>query len=280
LSLILSDIVGDPLEMIASGPTVPQLTSPQQCIDILHKYDITKQIPDSVLTYLIRLKEAANPPPEVQTQHIINLLVGNNKIATKSAYETATRLGYLTKVWSCEITGEARTIGNLYAYLLRFLVLRETYPMNLEGSISPKLINQFSTTIKDFVRTIPPVCILGGGEPVVHVKGNGTGGRNQELILSTLISLAALDKQTIDNLPDFLIASIGTDGQDGPTDYAGAYIDKATLMLYRESGLHAISYLDNNDSTTFFQLLNNGKNLIYSSPTGTNVMDLHVILVK
>ncbi|XP_065916711.1 glycerate kinase-like isoform X2 [Dysidea avara] len=281
LSLILSDIIGDPLEVIASGPTVLQHTYPQQCIDILHKYDITNLISDSVLTYLTRLKEITIPPTTSQRHHIINLLVGNNKIATKVADETATSLGYLTKVWSCGITGEAKSIGEVYAQSLYHLVFQEAYLMNTGDSVSPKLLNQFSKTMQDFTRTTTtPICILGGGEPVVHVKGTGKGGRNQELVLSALISLSLLDKARIDRLPDFLIASVGTDGQDGPTEYAGAYIDKSTLLHYIECGLHANSYLDNNDSTIFFELLNNGKNLIHIGPTGTNVMDLHIVIVK
>jgi len=266
--------------MIASGPTVPQYTSPQQCINIVQKYDITNLIPDSVLAYLTMAKEIAIPPPKVQSHHIINLLIGSNKIATKAAHETATSLGYLTKVWSCGISGEAKSIGQLYACSLCSLVLQEAYLLNMVGSVSPKLLNQFNKTMKDFTLTTTPFCILGGGEPIVHVTGTGKGGRNQELVLSALVSLSSLDRASIDKLPDFLIASIGTDGQDGPTEYTGAYIDKTTLLHYIECGLHANSYLDNNDSTTFFQFLNNGKNLIHTGPTGTNVMDIHIVMVK
>jgi len=280
LSLILSDIIDDPLEVIASGPTVPQYTSPQQCVNIIQKYDINNLIPDSVLTYLTRVKEIANPPSQVQSHHIINFLVGNNKVATKAACETATSLGYITKVWSCGISGEAKSIGELYAHSLYSLIFQEAYLLDTVDRISPKLLNQFNTTMKDITHTETPFCILGGGETVVHVTGTGKGGRNQELVLSALVSLSTLDKANINRLPDFLIASVGTDGQDGPTEYTGAYIDKTTLLHYIESGLHANSYLNNNDSTTFFQFLNNGKNLIQTGPTGTNVMDIHIVIVK
>ena len=209
----------------------------------------------------------------------MNFLVGNNKFATRAAHETATSLGYITKVWSCGISGEAKSIGELYAHSLYSLIFQEAL-LDTVGSVSPKLLNQFNTTMKDITLTETPFCILGGGETVVHVTGTGKGGRNQELVLSALVSLSSLDKASVKKLPDFLIASVGTDGQDGPTEYTGAYIDKTTLLHYIESGLHANSYLINNDSTTFFQFLNNGKNLIQTGPTGTNVMDIHIVIVK
>jgi len=280
VSLILSDIIGDPLEVIASGPTVVQHVSPQHCIEILNKYDITKLIPDSVLTYLTKLAEEKHDLliGDSPTNHIVNLLVGNNSIATKEACEVASSLGYLTKMWSCGIIGEARAIGKLYSSFISGLGLQEAYTKD-DSLLSHQLTKQFFKTIQDVTTTKRPLCLIGSGEPVVNVKGNGKGGRNQELILSSLLWLSKLDKEIIYNLPDFLIASIGTDGQDGPTDYAGAYVHKPTVLQYLETDLDAASYLDNNDSNTFFQLLNDSKNLIHTGPTGTNVMDIHIILI-
>ena len=268
------------MEVIASGPTVVQDVSPRHCIEILDKYDITKLIPESVLTYLTKLTEEKNIflKAERSTDHIVNLLVGNNSIATKSACEVAASLGYSIKMWSCGIEGEARHIGKLYSSFIPDLGLQETHTKDDTLFLQP-LTKQFFETVQDITNMKRPLCLIGGGEPTVNVTGNGKGGRNQEMILSSLLWLSKLGKEAVYQLPDFLIASVGTDGQDGPTDYAGAYIDKATVLHYLETDLDAASYLDNNDSNTFFQCLNDGRNLIYTGPTGTNVMDIHIILI-
>ena len=266
--------------MIASGPTVIQPVCPQHCIEILNKYEITKLIPHSVLAYLTKLSKeehvllnTAGP-----TDHIFNFMVGNNSVATKSACEVAGNLGYLTDMWSCGIKGEARDVGRLYSCYISDLGLglRGAHTKNDPLFFSLPLTKQFYKTVQAVKR---PLCLIGSGEPTVNAKGNGKGGRNQELILSSLLWLSKLDKEAIYQLPDFLIASVGTDGQDGPTNHAGAYVDKATLLQYLETDLDAATYLDNNDSNTFFKLLNNGKNLIHTGPTGTNVMDIHIILI-
>ena len=268
--------------MIASGPTVIQPVSPQHCIEILNKYDVTKLIPHSVLAYLTKLTKeehvflnTANP-----MDHIFNFLVGNNSVATKSACEVAVKLGYLTNMWSCGIKGEARDVGRLYSCYISDLGFGLRGPHTKDDTLffSQPLIKQFYKTVQDINTVKRPFCLIGSGEPTVNVKGNGKGGRNQELILSSLLWLSKLGKEVIYQLPDFLIASVGTDGQDGPTNQAGAYVNKATVLQYLETDLDAAIYLDNNDSSTFFQLLN-GKNLIRTGLTGTNVMDIHIILI-
>lgn len=266
--------------MIASGPTVVQDVSPQCCIKILDKYNITQLIPDSVLAHLTKLTEEKNIFLNTgrPTDHIVNLLVGNNSIATKSACQAAANLGYLTKIWSCGISGEARQIGKLYSCYISDLGLQETHTKDDTLFLQP-LTKQFFETVQDFPTVKRPLCLIGSGEPTVSVKGSGKGGRNQELILSSLFGLSKLDREAVHQLPDFLIASVGTDGQDGPTDHAGAYVDKATVLQYLETDLDAASYLDNNDSNTFFQLFNDSRNLIHTGPTGTNVMDIHIILI-
>lgn len=280
VSLILSDIIGDPLEVIASGPTVVQDVSPQRCIEILDKYDVTKLIPDSVLAFLAKLTEedinflATSRP----TDHVINLLVGNNVTATKTACEVAANLGYLTKMWSCRIEGEARHVGKLYSCYISGVWLQETHTAD-DTSFLQSLRKDFFKTVEDVSTVKRPFCLIGSGEPTVNVKGNGKGGRNQELILSSLLWLSKLGPEAVNQLPDFLIASVGTDGQDGPTDYAGAYVDKATVLKYLDTDLNAESYLDDNDSSTFFQHLNNSRNLIRTGSTGTNVMDIHIVLM-
>ena len=271
--------------MIASGPTVIQSVSLQHCMEILNKYDVTKLLPDSVLAYLTKLTReeldflGTNDSHDTR-DHIFNFLVGDNSVATKSACEVATKLGYLTDVWSCGIQGEAKDVGRLYSCYISDLTLQETQAKDDTLNFSVPLAEQFYKAVQDINTVKRPFCLIGSGEPTVNVKGNGKGGRNQELILSSLLWLSKLGKEVICHLPEFLIASVGTDGQDGPTDYAGAYVDKTTILQHLETGLDATAYLDNNDSSTFFQLLNNGKNLIHTGPTGTNVMDIHVIMIK
>ena len=233
-----------------------------------------------MIAYLTKLTEEKNIFLKTgrPTDHIVNLLVGNNSIATKSACEVAASLGYSTKMWSCGIIGEARHIGKMYSSYISDLGLRETHTKD-DTLLSQPLAKQFFETAQDLAIMKRPFCLIGGGEPTVNVTGSGKGGRNQELSLSSLLWLSKLGKEAICRLPDFLIASVGTDGQDGPTDYAGAYVDKATVLRYLETDLDAASYLDNNDSSTFFQCFNDGRNLIRTGPTGTNVMDIHIMLI-
>lgn len=269
--------------MIASGPTVIQPVFPQHCVKILSKYEISKLIPHSVLAYLTKLNKEEhallNTPGPMD--HIFNFMVGNNSVATKSACGVAGNLGYLTTMWSCGIKGEAKDVGRLYScYVSDIGVgLQGAYTKDDPLFFSLPLTKQFYKTVQDITTVKRPLCLIGSGEPTVHVKGNGKGGRNQELILSSLLWLSKLGKEVIYQLPDFLIASIDTDGQDGPTDHAGAYVNKAIVLQYLETDLDAATYLDNNDSNTFFKLLNDGKNLIHTGLTGTNVMDIHIILI-
>ena len=269
--------------MIASGPTVIQPVSPQHCIEILNKYEITKLIPHSVLAYLTKLSKEEHVflNTAAPTDHIFNFMVGNNSVATTSACKVAGNLGYLTNMWSCGVQGEARDVGKLYSRCISDIGfgLRGAYTKDDPLFLSQPLTKQFYKTVQDITTVKKPFCLIGSGEPTVNVKGNGIGGRNQELILSSLLWLSKLGKEVIYQLPDFLIASVGTDGQDGPTDHAGAYVNKATVLQYLETDLDAANYLDNNDSNTFFKLLNNGKNLIHTGPTGTNVMDIHIMLI-
>ena len=268
--------------MIASGPTVIQSVSSQHCMEILTKYDVTKLIPASVLAYLTKVtkEECVFLNTDDTRDRIFNLLVGDNIVATKAACEVAAKLGYFTDVWSCGIQGEARDVGRLYSCYISDLGLQQTHTKDDTLIFSLPLAEQFYKAVQDIDTVKRPFCLIGSGEPTVNVKGSGKGGRNQELVLSSLLWLSKLGREALCHLPEFLIASVGTDGQDGPTDYAGAYVDKTTILQHLKTDLDAAAYLDNNDSSTFFKLLNDGKNLIQTGPTGTNVMDIHIIIIK
>jgi glycerate 2-kinase len=248
VALILSDVVGDPLDAIASGPTVPDPTTYEDCARILSKYELWGKIPPSVAAHIREgmegkkeetLKEGA--PAFVG---VYNLVVGNNLLAMQAAQKAAQALGYRTLLLSSLVEGETREVAKVHAAIAKEVLL--------SGNPIP-----------------PPACILTGGETTVTLKGKGKGGRNQEFALAAALEIAGWE--------EVLMMSAGTDGTDGPTDAAGAFADGKTLSRARTMGLDAWSYLKENDSYHFFERLGD---LIISGPTGTNVMDLRILLVK
>ncbi len=247
VSLILSDVVGDDLDVIASGPTVPDPSTFQDCNDILSKYDIADKLPKAVHRYLVRgmegkIKETPKPghPVYDKTDHFI---IGNNIQALKSAKKHAESLGYNTLMLTSLLTGETRDAAHFQAAIIREMT-QTGYPVS------------------------PPACLLSGGETTVTLKGNGKGGRNQEFVLASALAL--------ENLAPVVCLSAGTDGIDGPTDAAGAIMDSATLTRADKNGMSAAAYLENNDSYHFFQELGD---LYVTGPTRTNVMDIRITLV-
>jgi len=247
VTLILSDVVGDPLDVIASGPTVGDPTTFTDALDILNRYSLKNKVPETVLNYLKmgadgRYKETPKPgDPELNG--VFNVLVGTNSIAVNAARKKAMFLGYNTSVLSTTITGETRDAAASHAAVARE-ILAGNHP------------------------TPPPACVLSGGETTVTIRGKGKGGRNQEFALAAAIG--------IKGLPDAAILSGGTDGTDGPTDAAGAVADGTTVMRADAAGMDPRAYLDNNDAYPFFEKLGD---LLVTGPTLTNVMDLRVILV-
>lgn len=245
--LILSDVIGDRLNVIASGPTVPDNSTFKDAIDILKKYSIWNNTPRPVINYLLKgLKgEIAETPKPANPafRRINNIIIGNNKAAVSAAEKKAKELGYHTMVLSTFVEGEAREIGKLF------------------GAIA-KEIAEFERPIKR------KACIIAGGETTVTVKGKGKGGRAQEFALSAALM--------INGLKDAAIVGVGTDGTDGPTDAAGAIADGTTVKRANEKGLDVKMYLENNDSYSFFKKLND---LIITGPTNTNVNDLYMAFV-
>lgn len=241
VSLILSDVIGDSLEMIASGPTVLDNSGKITAIDILKKYELIEKISPKIMQKLQKhILDDKEYIPQVS-----NFIIGNNLRALRAAENEANAQGYQTLILSDRIEGESREVSKM-----------------LSGVI--KSIQQNGLPLA------PPVCILLGGETTVTLKGMGKGGRNQEAVLAMLLAIKEIKKP-------FYFCSIGTDGSDGPTDAAGAWIDYESYKKAKKMNLNAEEYLKNNDSYHFFNKLGQ---LIKTGPTRTNVMDLMFILIE
>ncbi len=248
LSLILSDIVGDPVDAIASGPTAPDATTFRDCMDILKRYEIVKQTPKAIFAFIKRgMKGAIAETPKKGDQAFLrthNVIVGNNLKSLKAASQKATQLGYNTLILSSMIEGETRDAAQFHAFVGKE-ILRSCNPVS------------------------SPACIISGGETTVTIRGSGLGGRNQEFALASAIEIDAL-KNTV-------VLSAGSDGTDGPTDAAGAFSDSSTVKRAKKKKMNPFAYLENNDSYHFFKKLDD---LIVTGPTNTNVMDIRIMLVE
>jgi hydroxypyruvate reductase len=247
ISLVLSDVIGDDLDSIASGPTVPDHTTFEDCLKILDKYQIIQRIPPAAAELLQKgaggeIQETPKPGDPVfeRTQ---NLIIGSNILAVEAAEKAAKKMGYNTLILSTFIEGETRDVARVHAAIAR----------EIRSTGNP--INR-------------PACVLSGGETTVTIRGQGKGGRNQEFVLA-----AAME---IEGLTDVVVLSAGTDGTDGPTDAAGAVAEGATVARARESGMDPGQHLRKNDSYPLFKALDD---LVITGPTYTNVMDLRVVLV-
>jgi glycerate-2-kinase len=246
ITLALSDVIGDDLSVIASGPTNPDNSTFDDALNIFKKYDIEGEIPLSIIKHLQNgasgiIPETPKPADKV-FEGVHNLVIGNNRLALNTARDTAESLGYNTLVLTSMLQGEAKEIAQVLAAIIRE-------------------IQETDTPIKK------PACFLLGGEPTVQIIADGKGGRNQELCLA--LALTDIKKP-------FLFTSCGTDGTDGPTDAAGAVISHETLEKAETKGFHARDYLLNNDAYNFFDPLGL---LIKTGPTGTNVMDILFALI-
>ncbi len=248
VSLILSDVVGDPLDTIASGPTAPDTTTFSNAISILKKYNLRKSFVSKNIWKRLEvglrgeIPDTPKPGDKVFDK-TYNVIIGNNRSVALAAYRKAKKLGFNTLLLSSMVEGEARHVGKLYAAITKE-ILYANNPIS------------------------KPAVVIAGGETTVTVTGLGKGGRNQELVLSASLK--------IEGLRGAVTASIGTDGIDGPTDAAGAIADGQTTKRGYEKGLEARDFLKNNDSYGFFSRLDD---LIFTGPTGTNVNDLAVMVV-
>jgi glycerate 2-kinase len=247
VNLMLSDVVGDDPQTIASGPFVPDQSTFGQVMDIISRYSVADELPAKVVQTIRegmagRIPETPKPADEIFNR-VTNVIVGSNVLSLLAGKAKAEELGYRTLILSSTVVGNTTEAARFHAALAR--EIRAT------GNPVPA-----------------PACLLSGGETTVRILGNGKGGRNQEFALSVV--------RDASEIPGCLFASVGTDGTDGPTDAAGAIVDSLTLVRSREKGLDPEVFLRNNDSYSFFCELGD---LLVTRPTRTNVMDVRLVLV-
>lgn len=247
ITLILSDVIGDIIDIIGSGPTVHDNSTYSDCMEIFKNYDLTEDIPASIIRQMERginreIEETPSADDPIFSWYQ-NIIIGGNILTLKASLEKANSLGYNALILSSFIEGETADVAKVHAAIAKEII----------SSGSP---------------LSPPACVISGGETTVTIHGEGKGGRNQEFVLAAAIE--------IDGLNNVVILSGGTDGTDGPTDAAGAIADGSTAGKAKKMGLDPYNYLRNNDSYHFFQKT---KDLLITGPTNTNVMDLRVVLV-
>ncbi|MHB1295858.1 MAG: glycerate kinase type-2 family protein [Anaerolineae bacterium] len=247
VSLILSDVVGNPLDAIASGPTVPDSTTFADAWEVLQRYDLVDQAPAAVVDHLRRgvagkIADTPKPgdPALARTQ---NLIIAGNDIAARAAEQAARANGLHALVLSTYIEGEAREVAKVFTAIGREVLA--------SGRPAPR-----------------PACIIAGGETTVTVRGSGMGGRNQEMALAAAIAMAGVE--------DMHVVCLATDGSDGPTDASGALADGGTVRRAAALGRDARRHLHENDAYPFFNALGD---LLLTGPTRTNVNDLTLVFV-
>ena len=224
ITLILSDVIGDNLEVIGSGPTAADPTTVESARELLNRFGVTGRAAE-----LLR-----ETPKDTKAR---NVVIGSNRLALDAASKQARKLGYRTLLLSSSIQGETRDAAQVLTSILRE-------------------VREHSHPVK------PPVCLLSGGETTVTLQGSGKGGRNQEFALAAALAISGL--------PGVTVLSCGTDGTDGPTDAAGGIVNGAT------ANSQALAALDNNDSYPYLKARDA---LVMTGPTGTNVMDMQVMLI-
>lgn len=248
INLMISDVVGDDPDVIASGPFVPDASTFAGALAILERYKIAGLVPAAVLKRIrdgIGGRVPENPKADAECfAGVTGVIIASNFLALDAARRTAESLGYTPVILSSLIEGDTRQVALFHAAIARE-VLATGNPAR------------------------PPVCIISGGETTVEVLGKGLGGRNMEFALHSAVFLAGTR--------GICAASVGTDGTDGPTDAAGAFADGVTTARAATAGLDAGSYVKNNDSYNYFDRLGD---LIKTGPTNTNVMDVRILLVK
>ncbi len=247
VTLILSDVVGNPLDVIASGPTVPDTTTFADAWDVLERYDLVEKAPHAVVERIRGGMEGVVPETPKPGDEVFgrtrNVIVADNSVAARAAADEAAALGFHPLILTTFLEGEAREVGRVVAALAKEEAMHGR-PASL------------------------PACLILGGETTVTLRGTGKGGRNQELALAAALAIRGLD--------GIAIASLGTDGSDGPTDAAGGLVDGSTVARGEKHGLSAEEYLQNNDSYHFLAAVGD---LLKTGPTRTNVNDLVFVCV-
>jgi glycerate-2-kinase len=247
VNLILSDVVGDPLEFIASGPTVPDSTRFDDAIEVLKRYRLWNSIPVTVKKVLLAGKKGLVPETpkkgDKAFEKVHNIVVGNCMTACQAAYNSLKTAGLHASLLTSSLEGQARDVGTVFASIAQEIVK--------SGNPVPK-----------------PAAVIAGGETTVIVVGKGKGGRNQEIALGAASKIGGLD--------GVVVAALSTDGIDGPTDATGALVDGETLRRALDLGLSPKRFLAENNSYSFFSRLGD---LLFTGLTGTNVNDVSVIVI-
>ena len=248
LALVLSDVVGDRLDVIGSGPAVPDPTTYADAWAVLEAADLVERVPEAVRAHLQRglrgeLPETPKPGDPI-FRRVEHRIVGSNRLAAQAAVAQARNLGYRALLLTTFVEGEAREVAKVAAALVK--------GARKYGDPLP-----------------PPLCLVWGGETTVTVRGKGRGGRNQELALAAALAL--------EGCPHFLLMALATDGTDGPTEAAGGLVDGGTAARIRAAGLEPQALLADNDAR---RALEAAGDLLITGPTGTNVNDLLVLLVR
>jgi hydroxypyruvate reductase len=248
LTLAVSDVVGDDVSTIASGPSAPDVTTFEDALGILQKYNLTERVPEAVKEYISRgcdkeVRETVKAGDQC-LESVANCIVASNGMALEQAAKTARERGYSPLVLTTFLEGEAREAARVIVAVAREIM-------------------QSGRPVRS------PAALLLGGETTVTIRGDGKGGRNQELALAAALA--------IDHRSGMVLLSGGTDGTDGPTDAAGAVVDWNTVKTAVEKGIDPLAFFDNNDAYGFFERCGG---LIKTGPTGTNVMDMVIVLAR
>lgn len=239
VTLALSDVIGDPLDVIASGPTAPDPTTFADALAVIDHRGIRDRVPPSIRDRLAsgarREIEETPKPGDTLFERVTNVIIGNNALVTDAAVAAAARQGFAPQLLTRALEGEARVVAH-------------------------ELVER--------ARALPHgACLVAGGETTVTVNGRGRGGRCQEFALAAAMA--------IDGHDDLVVLAAGTDGTDGPTDAAGAVVDGSTVARARACGVDAARALDDNDSHAFLRAAGG---LVVTGPTNTNLLDLYVVV--
>lgn len=247
VALMLSDVIGDPLDVIASGPTAADPTTYDDALGVLDRFGLRARVPATVRAHLEAGAQGAvadTPKPgDAMLAGVTNVVIGNNGLVVAAAVEEARRLGLTPCLLTRRLQGEAREAARVF------------------GAVLDEIARSGSPVGR-------PACLIAGGETTVTIRGRGTGGRCQEFALALVPELA--------DMRNVAVLAAGTDGSDGPTDAAGAVVDPGTLERSRGLGLDVRRALADNDSHAFFGALGD---LVVTGPTGSNLMDLYLGLV-
>lgn len=247
LCCVMSDVVGDDLDVISSGPLYPDASTFRDALRVLENYDLVRRAPASVIAYITAGVDGVieeNPKRDSGCfERVAHAVVASNIIALRAAETEAKRLGYATLVLSSRIEGDTRECAMFHAAIARE-ILNSGVPLTA------------------------PACVISGGETTVRVTGAGLGGRNMEFALQSAVFIEGCEGVTV--------ASVGSDGSDGPTDAAGAFADGGTAARARAAGQDIFNYMRNSDSYNFFSTQGG---LIVTGPTNTNVMDIRIVVV-